>query len=65
MVIRSSARVREWLVSAAGVAHGDGEQSFRTVMVWKHGFCNRFLVSEIRFYWPSLHALRAETMVGG
>jgi len=42
MVIRRFVRVRESLGSAAGVAHEDGESSFRTVIVWKHGFGNRF-----------------------
>ena len=65
MVIRRFVRVRESLVSAAGVAHEDGEPSFRTVIVWKHGFRNWFWVSGTWFCSPSLQALRAETIVDG
>ena len=65
MVIPSFGRVRQSLVSAAGVAHEHGKPSFRTVMVWKHSFGDRFGVSEFRFCWPSLQAFRAETMFGG
>ena len=65
MGIRSFGRVRQSLVSAVRAAHGDGEHPFRTVIVSRHSFGNRFWVSGIRCCWPSLQALRAETMVDG
>ena len=42
MVNRSSGLVRQSVVSAVGVADGDGDDAFRTVIIWKHGFGNRF-----------------------
>ncbi len=65
MVLRSCGPVRQSQVSAARVAHEDGDLSFRTVIVSRHGFGNRFWVSGIRFCWQSIQALRAETMVDG
>ena len=66
MVLRITGRFDQSLVPAAGAAFRDCDRSCRTVLFFGNIVSvGGFGVSEMRFCWPSLHALRAETMVGG